>query len=405
MDDGFRAYCLGADEEAVAFWTTWRKKNPGKQQEINKAKEMYHLLNGGHTAESFQRDKAVFLRRLKKQGIHAVGNSPALVAATADAKKSPRIRLSLWIGVAAAVVVTLVFTAIALRDHEEKKNTVAHSVPAADRPPGGDKAVLTLANGRTIVLDSTANGVFAQEDKTKISKLGGALSYQSEGPSTAVFYNTVTTPVGGQYRIVLADGTKVWLNALSSLRFPTAFTGTNRGVALTGEGYFEVSHNANKPFRVQVNEVEITVLGTQFNVNAYADEKALQTTLLQGKVEIKDGDKKAMLLPGQGATVPKEPAGKATIQVQNDVDVEAVTGWKNGLFNFEHADIKTILRQLARWYDVEVHYEGAIKGDDFFGIVNRSSSLASVLKALKAGGPANLSYRIEGRKLIVQAPE
>lgn len=272
-----------------------------------------------------------------------------------------------------------------------------------DVAPGHEGAILTLSDGQVIVLDSAHNGVLAEQGNIRIRKKDGGINYEGED-SSAIVYNTMRTPNGRLYSLTLADGSRVWLNAASSITFPTAFTGNQRTVSITGEAYFEVVHNASKPFNVSVNGIDVMVLGTRFNINAYSDELLLKTTLLEGKVMVKRAEKYAVLHPGQQAITAVDSLSKNhTITVADNVDVDRVLAWKAGLFNFEHSDINKILREFARWYDVEVEYEGKVTEKEFFGIVSRNSTLASVLKALKFGGPANLSYKIEGKKLIVQS--
>ena len=265
-----------------------------------------------------------------------------------------------------------------------------------DVAPGGNRAVLTLANGSQIILDSAANGNLAQQGNTKIVKLdSGQLAYNSLNErSDDVLYNTISTPRGGQYQIVLADGSKVWLNAASSLKFPTAFTGKERKVELTGEGYFEVAKNARMPFRVAVTGMTVEVLGTHFNINAYIDESTIKTTLLEGSVKVAKSDRQLVIKPGQQA----ELTPNAEFIIHNSIDVDEVMAWKNGLFNFNKADIKEIMRQAARWYDVDVVYEGNISGEKYIGKVARNTNLSEMMKILELNG---VKYRIDGRKITV----
>lgn len=269
-----------------------------------------------------------------------------------------------------------------------------------DIAPGGNKAILTLANGTQIILDSAANGALTQQGNTKIIKLdSGRLAYNSlnEKPGE-VLYNTISTPRGGQYQIVLADGSKVWLNAASSLRFPASFTGKERKVELTGEGYFEVAKNAAMPFRVNANGMQVEVLGTHFNINAYNDEDVIKTTLLEGSVKVREGASGTIIKPGQQALV--ENQGNpliSKIRVQT-VDVDGAVAWKNGYFSFDKADLPTVMRQIARWYDVEISYEGNIPKREFGGKIDRNSNASQVLKILEE---SKVHFRIEGKKIIV----
>lgn len=273
----------------------------------------------------------------------------------------------------------------------------AAKVQLADIPPGGNKAILTLGDGSSITLDSAGNGVLASQGGTSVSQSGkGQLVYQS-GKNTASVpvFNTVATPKGGQFHIVLPDGTGVWLNAASSLRFPTAFTGKQRQVEITGEVYFEVAHNKQMPFVVKNGATEITVLGTHFNVMAYDDEKIMRTTLLEGAVKVTRGGREALLAPGQQARI--SPA-TGSMRVVDDVDTGKELSWKNGYFQFEDESLESIMRQVSRWYDVEVMYEGTSRGENFTGRLPRNSNVSSVMKILSLSG---VKFRIEDKTIIV----
>jgi transmembrane sensor len=263
--------------------------------------------------------------------------------------------------------------------------------------PGGNKAVLTLADGTQITLDSTGNGAIASQGNVQVIKLdSGQLAYNAAkgGKGKEMSYNTLVTPRGGQFRIILPDGSKVWLNAASSLRFPTAFNGKEREVQLIGEAYFEVAANAQMPFKVKVNEMAVQVLGTHFNVMAYPDEANIQTTLLEGAVKIQHGAKAVQLKPGQQAEL--NTAG--SISVNKEVDVEEVVAWKNGYFHFNHESLEGMMRQIGRWYDAEVAYEGKISDREFGGKIERGSDITEVLKILEL---SKVHFRIEGKKIIV----
>ena len=263
--------------------------------------------------------------------------------------------------------------------------------------PGGNKAVLVLADGRRITLDTADNGTIARQGNVQVIKLdSGQLAYNPSGAGkgNAAGYNTLATPKGGQFRITLPDGTKVWLNAASTLRFPNAFAGAERVVELTGEAYFEVAKNAYMPFRVKVNDMAVQVLGTHFNVMAYPDEPGIRTTLLEGAVKVRHGAHTVQLVPGQQAQL--GPSGDFTMQ--NNVDVEEVVAWKNGYFHFNHESLQGVMRQIGRWYDAEITYEGRIAPRQFGGKIERSSSVTEVLKILEL---SEVHYRIEGKKIIV----
>jgi ferric-dicitrate binding protein FerR (iron transport regulator) len=263
--------------------------------------------------------------------------------------------------------------------------------------PGGDKAVLTLADGSVIVLDTTHRGELVKQGNTKVVRVNAAtLAYNAGAPSSLdVVYNTLATPVGGQYQLILPDGSKVWLNASSSIRFPTIFKGKERLVSVTGEAYFEVAKNAAMPFKITVKNMEVAVLGTHFDIMAYEDENSVNTTLLEGSVKVSQGSAVKMLVPGQQSLVDKTGAIKI-----DEADVEEVMAWKNGWFQFNSADIQTVMRQISRWYNVDVTYEGKIPDGHFSGIVSRNNDISQVLKIMQDGG---VRFKIEGRKLIVLA--
>ena len=292
------------------------------------------------------------------------------------------------------LITTLFFVTRSGTNAIAKANSGEHRFKE-DVSPGGDKATLTLADGSTIVLDDVQNGTLAQQGGAKIIKLGGKLSYdQTNKNSREVVYNTISTPKGGQYQLELPDGSLVWLNASSSIHFPTSFIEKERRVDITGEAYFEVAKNANKPFIVIVNSSEVQVLGTHFNINSYNDEDDVKTTLLEGSVKFVNGATTSILKPGQQSQLAKN----GSVKVASDVDVDKVVAWKNGLFDFESAGIETVMRQLSRWYDVDVEYNG--KTDDlFFAEMRRNIKLSDALKALELTG--KVRFDIQGKKIIV----
>jgi transmembrane sensor len=281
------------------------------------------------------------------------------------------------------------------RKKDSEKQVVAN-VYRNDVDPGGNHAVLTLANGARILLDSAGNGNLVKQGGTQVVKVvPGKLAYWAGGgEKTVTVYNTVTTPAGGEYEITLADGTKVWLNAISSLKFPTAFDEPDRVVELTGEGYFEVAKNSGKPFHVRVNGVEVDVLGTEFDVNAYSDETSIRTSLLQGSVRLMRGGHAMLLKPGeQGQTT-----GDAGLALVKNADLDAAVAWKKGYFSFEDANVQTVMRQLSRWYGIEIKYEINAAAGSFGGEMGRDLKLTQVLDGLSKSG---VHFRLEGKMLTV----
>lgn len=306
-----------------------------------------------------------------------------------------------WLAAAASVVLLLIagiwFWSNNPGKEKQMSGVVEQNSKVTDIHPGGNKATLTLADGSTIILDSANNGNITRQGNVTVIKLDdGQLSYHpSDNANAEVVYNTIATPRGGQYQVVLADGSKVWLNAASSITFPTSFPGKEREVKVTGEAYFEVVHNAAKPFRVSVGDMKVEVLGTHFNVNAYEDEGEIKTTLLEGSVNVSVGSRSVRITPGEEARIRSH---NDNIEIGKGVNVDEVIAWKNGLFQFDQANIQTIMRQIARWYDVDVEFRGIISKETFTGIVSRNSNVSLVLEIMKQAG---IKFKIEGRKIIV----
>lgn len=299
---------------------------------------------------------------------------------------------------AAACIVVLAASVYYL-SHKTPPAPAIAAAPVKDVAPGGNRAVLTLSDGTQIPLDSAGNGVLAQQGNTRITKLSnGQLAYNGSGTSEGqILYNTMSTPLGGQYKLILPDGTTVWLNAGSSISYPTAFAGAERSVSITGEAYFEVARNEKMPFRVKAGNTTIEVLGTQFNINAYKDEASINTTLLEGAVRVSALQQVQTLKPGQQAQVNTQTGA---LQVSNHVDVNEVMAWKKGFFSFTDADLPTVMRQLSRWYNVQVTYEGDIPQRAFTGEIGRDLTLSQVLKGLTK---TRIKYRIEnGNRIIIQ---
>ncbi|MFB9863509.1 FecR family protein [Rufibacter immobilis] len=270
-------------------------------------------------------------------------------------------------------------------------------VPAtAEVQPGRNKAYLTLADGTVIDLEATANGDLSQHSGFKIIKLDGQLSYLGQEPTAGqAQFNTLSTPHGGQYQITLADGTKVWLNAASSLRFPAAFAGKERMVELTGEAYFEVAKNKAMPFKVKSRGMEVEVLGTHFNLMAYEDETQLRTTLLEGAVKVSNSAGAVTIEPNQEAVL---HTSSGSLKV-NPVDAQESIAWKNGQFLFHDEDLRSVMRKIARWYDVEVVYEGELGHKSFTGTVSRFEDITDVLNMLEL--TETVHFKQKGRRLTV----
>lgn len=299
------------------------------------------------------------------------------------------------------------------------KNTTAQPAPVAtktttpiDAAPGGNHATLTLANGSVIVLDQAKEGDLAHQGGARIVKpdSGQLVYYPATAASASVEYNTISTPRAGQFHIILPDGTHVWLNAASSLRFPTAFSGKTREVQLSGEGYFEVAHDAAKPFITTIPAAtaggrgeRVEVLGTHFNINAYNDESDIKTTLLEGSVKIGNarqvgaGWQSVILKPGQQAILSQSSQASQSISVQT-ADIQKVIAWKNGFFEFNDLSLPAIMRQISRWYDVDVSLQASYPDKRFGGRISRKLNLASIVSMLETYG---VHFKMENNKLIV----
>jgi len=289
----------------------------------------------------------------------------------------------LWPRIAAAASVLIMLSAGAYFILNKKLVVKQTARIQNDLKPGINGAVLTLANGRKVVLEKAKLGTITAGVQKANDSL---LTYKGD---EATGYNTLETPKGRQYAVVLPDGSKVWLNAASSLKYPTRFRGKDRLVELTGEAYFEVIHNAKMPFRVKTNNQLTEDIGTSFNINSYSDEAATVTTLVEGAVTVNH----RLLRPGFAAV--SNAPGSVLVK---EADVEAVTAWKNGAFSFNKTDLKTVMRQLARWYDVEVSYEGTVPAKTITGEVHRNVNASQALKILTY---LDIHYRIEGKKIII----
>lgn len=292
------------------------------------------------------------------------------------------------------------------RNHATTPVTPASSaVTTTDIKPGGNRAILTLADGRHIDLDTSANGLIAAQGNSQVAKVAsGQLAYnkvktsndlRDNRPTTAIAYNTLTTPRKAQFEVRLPDGSHVWLNNASSLTYPVTFTGPDRTVDLTGEAYFEVAKDAAHPFHVRVaGGPTVDVLGTSFNIMAYSDEPTQRTTLIDGSVRVTEDNQTALLKPAQQSSLDTHGA----LRVTHDVNVQEVIAWKNGYFHFDHASLQTTMRQLARWYDIDVVYEGQIPDQEFVGRIQRNLLLSDVLKGLEN---EHCHFKLEGRRLTV----
>ena len=300
-----------------------------------------------------------------------------------------------WPRIAAAAAIIFCCSAAVYLYRHGNHQPATHDIVQSDIKPGTNGAILTLANGRKIILESAKNGQLAQQGGSQVNKADDSLLVYQPTTATAanatpvLAYNTLETPKGRQVEVVLPDGTEVWLNAASSLKYPTAFTGKERLVELTGEADFKVTPNKKMPFRVKTNGQLTEDIGTEFNIDAYADESDESTTLLEGAIKVNG----ARLKPGQQAVLTGDRLSLTT------ANVAEVMAWKNGDFIFDNADIQTVMRQLARWYDIEATYEGQLTANRFNAQISRKQNISVILNALQRTN--DVHFKIEGRKVTV----
>ncbi len=378
--DLVRKYWMGtlSDADAAAL-DRWKEENPRYRAFFEQ------IRSSGYFSQSQQRfakvRKAEIAKRVQKEFYFELENEAPV----------PRFRYRVsrvmlrWASAAAIVITLTGLSLYYIFSHTtQPESTRAQNAPLIsdknDVSPGFNRAVLTLSNGQKVELNNAASGTI-KDGTLSIENNDGQLIYKKEG---AAAMNTMTTPKGGQYKLTLTDGTKVWLNAASSITYPMAFNGKTREVSITGEAYFEVSRNKTKPFIVKTPHEDIAVLGTSFNVNAYEDEPAMKVSLLEGSVKVGELN----IAPGQAY---QKGQVKAT-------DLNEDLAWKNGAFYFKNADLEAVMRQFARWYDVEVIYEKRKVNKEISGDIGRDLNLSEVLEGLKGLG---VKSRIEGKKLFV----
>lgn len=308
-----------------------------------------------------------------------------------------------WKWVAASILI--IFSAVALLYDFSGQNKTEHAETLDKKAtvitPGSAQAVLTLANGKKIILNDESTGLLSKKAGVTITKNEDGILQYEVAANAEVAINTMTTPRGGQYQLVLSDGTKVWLNADSKIIFPTRFNGNERKVEVLGEAYFEVAKNKNKPFKVVSENQVIEVLGTHFNVNNYKDEVVAKTTLLEGSIKISalqngtiSKTSSQILKPSEQAQITK---GRTEIDVVK-ADLQTAVAWKNGYFRFNRTDMESMMRQVARWYDVDVEYRGEISKDLFAGNLKRSDEIKEVLRILQL---SKVNASIKGKTIII----
>jgi transmembrane sensor len=385
------------DEEQQRRLDAWRLANEENEQLFEKFKDGQWV--SAQLAVMYESDKEAKQKKLA----HSI------------VPRSIMIKVKNWYYYAAAACVLILLSIGYLWMNKEKPMPVVQQEERFknDVPPGSDqRAMLVLADGRTIYLEQAKDGSLVQQGSVNVVKRGGELKYESGSGSNkpaAITYNTLRTPRGGQYQLVLPDGSKVWLNAATVLRFPVAFTGKERRVELSGEAYFEITKDATKPFKVVVNPgsktlQEIEVLGTHFNVSAYDEEPSANTTLLEGSIRITSGAKSEntfsrRLLPGQRVIVSRSTHD---FTVTTPEDPASAIAWVNGKFSFEKSDLASIMRELGRWYDIQVTYEGTSqtkKLNTGSGEIDRMIPLSELLSTLEQ--MSTTRFKIVGRTVKV----
>lgn len=352
-------------------------------------------------------NKALFMQLLSEAWEGYEGGDEGLTADASDAMlkqilaketNDPQtpVRRVVWLRMIAAAAVLIIIAGAAwfiLNNTNKTAPQVVQEV-AHDAAPGSFKAQLTLADGSRITLDSAGPGQLAKQGNTAVINNDSGLLYKPAAGEQAVIYNTISTSRGETYSFSLADGSKVWLNSASTIRFPVAFTGRERRIEITGEVYVKVAKDRAHPFFVTAGGMDVKALGTEFNVNAYSDEAGISTTLVEGSVLVSKQAASQVLKPGEQTRL----LANGNLSTPLEVNTEEVISWKEGYFHFESADLPAILRQFARWYDIDVVYEGPVTKRKFFAIVKRNSTLKNVLALLQDN---NIVYKIEGKKLIV----
>ncbi|WPU93217.1 FecR family protein [Mucilaginibacter sabulilitoris] len=319
-----------------------------------------------------------------------------------EVRLQPKFRFR-YAAIAATVLLFIVAGSyLAIHKKAAAPKLARRSLPKADTPRSTNKAILTLANGKKIVLDDAKSGKLAVQGNSSVTKaVDGRIIYKAADRAASndeVAYNTITTPNGGQYQVVLPDGSNVWLDAASSITYPSAFTGNKRQVKLTGQAYFEVAKNHEKPFLVNVDDKQqIEVLGTHFNIQAYPDDRDVKTTLLEGSVKLTYKNNHAILKPGQMAVNAPDQA-----LLIKQADVYEVMAWKNNMFVFNNENIKSIMKRLARWYDIDVAFNGNMENVNFFGNYSRSKGLSNLLRDIELIDKVH--FKIKGRRVTVTAP-
>lgn len=386
--DGIEAFILKylkgeLTKEEKEWLSAWRRALPENERLFAELTDDIQLTKAFHVFQGVDQEKG-------RRKLRTVIEKP-------ERKRTATLRRMYW-RVAASVLLLLAgywaYRQLLARPSEEVVAQVADIAA-----PGASHAMITLSNGERIILDSARNGVMATQGRVQLIKSeDGQIEYEIKEREAGVShsFNVLENPRGSKIvSITLSDGTKIWLNTESTLRYPTYFSGKERRVEITGEAYLEVAHNAKQPFIVVKENTEVTVLGTRFNINTYEEEPALKITLLEGKVSVKHNDKSAFLAPGQQAVISRSEGG---IDVADDPDAGDAIAWLNGQFVMDGTRLKSLMDQISRWYNVEIVYTTKIENKAFGGSINRDIPLSRMLEALRENG---ISCHFEEGKVMI----
>jgi len=384
----------GLSEEENIRWEQWLSESPDN---LELAKQLEDPVRLREAMKSFHASREKILGRILEELPELNANHRVSFIVHRKSRRALIIRRSFRY--AAVFILLMGLSGIlwyTLKPGSEK--TVEQPVhPLTSIQPGTNKAVLTLGNGSRIVLDSSNRGLIASEGGVAITVRDNRLSYAETSDTATVTWNTMTTPRGGQFRLTLPDGTAVWLNAQSSITYPVRFTGGERKVSVTGEAYFEVFKNPSQPFVADIRtKGEVRVFGTHFDINAYEDEHSINTTLLEGSVSVSAGKNRRTIEPGQQVRILSDGSLEQSSLTKSELS--EVTAWKDGSFYFEEADIRTVMRQMQRWYDVDIEYQGEVR-EKFHLDIRRSTTLDNVFRILQE--TRGVHFKIEGRKIKV----
>lgn len=380
-----------------------KRHSPAEREEL-----LQLIDSGGYEQEirdwmdaSLQHLSARELSESASGRIFSAVTSPVMTPETAAAKQSPAPVRILYRIIAVAAAACLLLAGIRFwwtGNHLPANNQQTSLAAAQNIAPGKNGAVLTLADGKQLVLDGLEDGTLASQGNTTVIKSNGQLKYNNSGKASgALLYNTLTTQRGNQFSMVLPDGSKVWLNAASSITYPTTFSDTERVVKVSGEAYFEVVHNVKQPFKVQTEKQLIEDIGTSFNINSYKEEGVTKTTLVEGAVKVTETISRQSVVIRPGQQVLSFASG-SSLQTNSDLDVTEEVAWKDGLFVFKDASIEAIMRQAARWYDIDVRYEGRIPAKLFGGKMSKNVPLSGFIEVFKFAG---INFRISGRSVTI----